>query len=252
MKTNVFLIKLFLVVSIVCALISIPLSYCQHICGGWGFLWGNAIAIGIFASSFVALSAECIHYINHKNEIEKNLYRNVALIYAKLKTIYSEINQSYEKPERELSASFLHPQLNDINNLLMQITFNTNIYSVVRDDVVAKSIKHLRHNTSTYISNLHNDLREVEVAINEDILDVYKKNLESLHQYKNGLADNYIEQRPHITSSSQHTNDALQKVVGDLNDELFDSLKSLLLAISKRKSNNFDWEKDKERILKLV
>lgn len=252
MKTNAFLIKILLVVSIVCALISIPLSYCQHTCGNWGYLWGNAIAIGIFASSFVALSSECIHYINEKNAIEKNLYRNVALIYVKLKTVYSEINQSYEKPERELSNSFLHPQMNDINKLLMQITFNTNSYSVIREDVVAESIKHIRHNTSIHISNLLIDLREVEVAINEDILDVYKRNLDSLHQYKSGMADNYIEQHPHITSSSQHTNDALKKVVGDLNDELFDSLESLLLAISKRKSNNFDWEKDKERILKLV
>ena len=252
MRNSVIIIEILSVVTIVCALISIPLSYFQHICGNWGYLWGNAIAIGIFASSFVALSSECIHYINEKNAIEKNLYRNVALIYVKLKTVYSEINQSYEKPERELSTPFLHPQMNDINKLLMQITFNTNIYSVIREDVVAESINHLRHKTSTFISNLLVDLREVEVAINEDILDVYKRNLDSLHQYKNGMASNYIEQQPHITSSSQHTNDALQKVVGHLNDGLFDSLESLLLAISKRKSNNFDWKKDKERILKLV
>lgn len=252
MRHSVIIIKILLVVSIVCALISIPLSYFQDICGNWGYFWGNAIAIGIFASSFVALSSEYIHYKNQKNEIEKNLYRNIALIFVKLKTVYSEINQSHENAERELSTSFLHPQMEDINNLLIQIIFDANIYSVIRDDIVAKSIKHLRHNTSTYISNLLIDLREVEVAINEDILDVYKKNLESLHQYKNGMADNYIEQHPHITSSSQHTNDALQKVVGHLNDGLFDSLESLLLAISKRKSNNFDWKKDKERILKLV
>lgn len=252
MKPNIIVIRILLVVSLVSALATMPLSYCQSNCAKWGYLWGNAITIGVFASSFVALVSECIHYINQKNAIEKNLYRNVALVYMKLRTIYAEINRTYIKPEQMLGPSFLKPQTLDINNVLIQITFDINTYDTFRHSTVASSIEQFRQYTYSKISDILMAMKAVELAINEDILDEYKSNLESFNQYKRGQSYNYTEQQPLITSSSPHTNKALNNVTGLITDELFDSIESILLSISKRKSNNFDWKKDKERILSLV
>ena len=92
----------------------------------------------------------------------------------------------------------------------------------------------------------------VEIAINEDILKVYERNIDSIRQYRCGQIENYVEQQPHITAISSHTNKALQKVMNLINDELFNSIESFLLVISKSNRNNFDWKTDKERILEVV
>ena len=252
MKTSVYIIKIFLVVTIVSALIALPLSYYQVNCGKWGYLWGNAIFIGVFASSLVALICEYIRYLNSKKEIEINSYKNLSLIYVKLKTIVFEINNYFNNPELKIVTPFMQPQKEDVSNCLIRLSVGVDTYFVLKENTVTKSIKPFKQNTCFRISSLFLAFQEVDVAINEDIRDVYVNNLEGLKHVRSGQIDGYEEQQPHITVSSPHTNKALQKVVSLINDELFDSIESFLFAISQSKSNNFDWGKDKERILKLM
>ena len=110
MKTAVNTIKITRWITLVCFLLAIPLTYFQVNCENWGWLWSNSIAIGVFASSLVALICEYIRYLNRKNETEISSYKKLAIIYLKLKTIISLINDSYDNSKQTLTTSFLQPQ----------------------------------------------------------------------------------------------------------------------------------------------
>ena len=132
------------------------------------------------------------------------------------------------------------------------MSFDFETYYVLRGSIISASINHFKEETAIWISNALVSISEVEIAINEDINDVYKNNISVLYQYKSGQIEQYTEQQPHITSSSPHINDALMKVVNLINDDLFSSIESLLYTLSQSKRNNFNWKKDKEQILGMA
>ncbi len=252
MKITVVTIKVLFWITLISVIITIPLSLCNVCCGIWFAQWGCAIAIGVFASSFVVLISEYIRYKHLKNEIESDIYFNLSLLYLKLKSTLSIIDKSYKEPIPRLTSSFLKPQTQEINNSNEKVKHDILLYCTLRENEMSKEAKSFALQTTPLLINIIFALRDVDVAINEDTIDVYKDNLESYKQYRGGQRDNYCEKQPHITSSSPHTNAVLQNVKSLMNDELFDSLESLLLAISNSKSNCFDWRKDKERVQDLV
>ena len=181
-----------------------------------------------------------------------DLYYNLSLLYLKLKTILSEIDKSYKEPLSQMTSSFLRPQTTEINDSNEKVKYGIIRYCPLHKNDVLKNANSFALQTTPKLFNIISALKGVEIAINEDILKVYERNIDSIRQYRCGQIENYVEQQPHITATSSHTNLALQKVKNFINDELLDSLESFLITISKIPSNNFDWEKDKERILALV
>ena len=252
MKTIVCTIKVLFWVSTISAILTIPLSLYNDKCGSWGYQWGDAITVGVFASSLVVLISEFVRYKYLKSEIESDLYFNFSLLFLKLKTIVSEVDKYYKEPMTRLTSSFLRPQATEINDSNEKVRYGMIRYYPLQKNEVSKNAKAFALQTTPKLFNIISALRDVEIAVNEDILDVHKRNLDSFRSFRCGQIDNYVEQQPYITATSSHTNEALQKVMSLINDELFNSLESFLLAISKSNSNNFDWKKDKERILTLV
>lgn len=252
MKLTVATIKVLLWVSTISVILTIPLSYCNDYFRSWTVQWTNAILVGVFASSLVVLISEYIRYKHLKSGIESDLYYNLSLLYLKLSTAISVIDKSYKEPQPQLTRAFLHPQTEEINNCNEKLRRDIGEYCTIRRNEVSREADaFVKQNLPVLINTLF-ALREIEVAIIEDTLDVQNSNIESFRQYRCGHTEKYIEQPIHITATSSHANLALQKVKYFINDELLNSLESFLSTISKIPSNNFDWEKDKERILALV
>lgn len=252
MKITVITIKVIFWITIICFISSIPLSFCSYHYGSWVILWINTIIIGLFASSLVLLLSEFVRYKHLKCETEVDLYYNLSLLYYHLRAIISSIDKSNKEPLTNLTSTFLRPQLTVINDSNEKVKYGIIRYCVLHKSMIAENAKIFILQTTPNLYNIISALRNIEIAVNEDILDVYNSNLDSLRQYRCGIIKNYIEQQPIITTTSYHTNLALQKVINLINNDLFNSIESFLLIISKSKSNNFDWEKDKERFLKMV
>lgn len=252
MKLTVATIKVLLWVTTISVILTIPLSFCNDYFGSWTVQWTNAILVGVFASSLVVLISEYIRYKHLKSGIESDLYYNLSLLYLKLRTAISVIDKSYKKPQPQLTRAFLHPQTEEINNCNEKLRRDIGEYCTIRRNEVSREADAFVKQTLPVLINTLFALREIEVAIIEDTLDVQNSNIESFRQYRCGHTEKYIEQPIHITATSSHANLALQKVKNFINDELLDSLESFLITISIIPSNNFDWEKDKERILALV
>ena len=173
-------------------------------------------------------------------------------MYIKLKYTLSCIDESYKGHITQLTSSFLNLQTTEINNCQEKIRYGIIQYCTLHKNDVSRNAKTFILQTTPKLLNIISTLKGVEIAVNEDILDVYNNNIESFKQYRCGKIQNYVEQQPIITATSYHTNLALQKVINLINDDLFNSIESFLLIISKSKSNNFDWEKDKERFIKGI
>ncbi len=252
MKITVATIKVLLWVTVISFILTILLSLYYDKCENWGFLWGDTITVGVFASSLIVLLNEIVRYKNLKNESKTDLYYNLSLLYLKLKTILSEIDKSYKEPLTRLTSSFLRPQATEINDSNEKVRFGIIRYCPLHKNDVSKNANTFSLQTTPILINIISALWDVEIAVNEDIFDVHKRNYDSFRNYQCGQIESYVEQLPHITATSSHSNEALQKVKSLIDDELFNSLESFLLAISISKSNNFDWKKDKERVLQLV
>lgn len=252
MKTTIATIKVLLWITVISFILTIPLSLYSDKCGNWGFQWSNAITVGVFASSLVVLLSEFVKYKHLKSETEIDLYFNLSLLYLKLKTILSEIDKSYKEPLTRLTSSFLRPQTTEINDSNEKVRYGILRYGPLHKNDVSKNAKTFALQTTPKLFNIISALKGVEIAINEDILKVYERNIDSIRQYRCGQIENYVEQQPHITATSSHTNEALQKVMNLINEGLFNSIESFLLVISKSNRNNFDWKTDKERILEIV
>jgi predicted nucleic-acid-binding Zn-ribbon protein len=252
MKTTVSTIKVLFWVTAISVILTIPLSFYNVYFGNWVAQWTNAILVGVFASSLVVLISEYVRYKHMKSSIESDLYYNLSLLYLKLRTALSVIDKSYKEPRPQLTRTFLHPQTGEINNCNEKLRYDIGNYCTIRRNEVSREADAFIKQTLPVLINTHFALKEIEVAIIEDTLDVQNNNIESFEQYRCGHTEKYIEQPIHITATSSHTNIALQNVKSFINDELFDSLESFMITISKIPSNNFDWEKDKERIIALV
>ena len=252
MKTTIATIKVLLWITVISFILTIPLSLYSDKCGNWGFLWSNAIIVGVFASSLVVLLSEFVKYKHLKNETEIDLYYNLSLLYLKLKTILSKIDKSYKEPLSQMTSSFLRPQTTEINDSNEKVKYGIIRYCPLHKNDVLKNANSFALQTTPKLFNIISALKGVEIAINEDVLKVYESNIDSIRQYRCGQIDNYVEQQPHITATSSHTNEALQKVMNLINEGLFNSIESFLLVISKSNRNNFDWKTDKERILEIV
>jgi len=252
MKTTVSTIKVLFWITAISVILTIPLSFYNVYFGNWVAQWTNAILVGVFASSLVVLISEYVRYKHMKSSVESDLYYNLTLLYIKLKYTLSSIDQAYQGRIKQLTSSFLCPQTTEINDGQEKIRYGIIQYCTLHKNNISRNAKTFMLQTTPKLLNIISSLKGIEIAVNEDILDVYNSNLNSLRQYRCGKIDNYVEQQPIITATSSHTNLALQKVINLINDDLFNSIESFLLTISKSKSNNFDWEKDKERILKMV
>lgn len=252
MKTTVSTIKVLFWITAISVILTIPLSFYNVYFGNWVAQWTNAILVGVFASSLVVLISEYVRYKHMKSSVESDLYYNLTLLYIKLKYTLSSIDQAYQGRIKQLTSSFLCPQTTEINDGQEKIRYGIIQYCTLHKNNISRNAKTFMLQTTPKLLNIISSLKGIEIAVNEDILDVYNSNLNSLRQYRCGKIDNYVEQQPIITATSSHTNLALQKVINFINDDLFNSIESFLLTISKSKSNNFDWEKDKERILKMV
>jgi len=252
MKTTVSTIKVLIWVTITSVILTIPLSLGNDYCSSWAVQWVNAILIGVFASSLVVLLSEFVRYKHLKSATESDLYYNLTLLYIKLKYTLSSIDQAYQGRIKQLTSSFLCPQTTEINDGQEKIRYGIIQYCTLHKNNISRNAKTFVLQTTPKLLNIISALKGIEIAVNEDILDVYNNNIESFKQYRCGKIDNYVEQQPIITAASSHTNLALQKVINLINDDLFNSIESFLLTISKSKSNNFDWEKDKDRIIKIV
>lgn len=252
MKTTVSTIKVLFWITAISVILTIPLSFYNVYFGNWVAQWTNAILVGVFASSLVVLISEYVRYKHMKSSVESDLYYNLTLLYIKLKYTLSSTDQAYQGRIKQLTSSFLCPQTTEINDGQEKIRYGIIQYCTLHKNNISRNAKTFMLQTTPKLLNIISSLKGIEIAVNEDILDVYNSNLNSLRQYRCGKIDNYVEQQPIITATSSHTNLALQKVINLINDDLFNSIESFLLTISKSKSNNFDWEKDKERILKMV
>ena len=252
MKVTVVTIKVLLWVTVSSFIFTIPLTFYNDYCGSWVIQWTDAILVGVFASSLVVLISEYVRYKHLKSGIESNLYYNLSLLYLKLRTVISVFDKSYKEPQPQLTRAFLHPQTEEINNCNEKLRRDIGEYHTIRRNEVSREADAFFIQTLPGLINTLLALREIEVAIIEDTLDIQNSNIESFRQYRCGNTEKHIEQPIHITATSSHSNLALQKVKSLINDELLDSLESFLITISKIPSNNFDWEKDKERILALV
>ena len=252
MKTTVSTIKVLFWITAISVILTIPLSFYNVYFGNWVAQWTNAILVGVFASSLVVLISEYVRYKNMKSSVESDLYYNLTLLYIKLKYTLSSIDQAYQGRIKQLTSSFLCPQTTEINDGQEKIRYGIIQYCTLHKNNISRNAKTFMLQTTPKLLNIISALKGIEIAVNDDILDVYNNNIESFKQYRCGKIDNYVEQQPIITATSSHTNLALQKVINLINDDLFNSIESFLLTISKSKSNNFDWEKDKERILKMV
>ncbi|MBR4146998.1 MAG: hypothetical protein IKU00_03785 [Bacteroidales bacterium] len=252
MKVTVVTIKVLLWVTVSSFIFTIPLTFYNDYCGSWAVQWTNAILVGVFASSLVVLINEYVRYKHLKGGVESDLYYNLSLLYLKLRTAISVIDKSYKEPQPQLTRAFLHPQTEEINNCNEKLRRDIGEYCTIHRNEVSREADAFFIQTLPGLINTLFALREIEVAIIEDTFDIQNSNIESFRQYRCGHTEKYIEQPIHITATSSHTNLALQKVKSFINDELLDSLESFLITISKIPSNNFDWEKDKERIMALV
>ena len=251
MKVTVVTLKVLFWITVCSAILTFLLSFVNNNCKDWFLVWSNSIAIGVFASSLVVLISEFVRYRHLKGDIESDLYFNLSLLYLKLRTVLFEIEKSYKDPLPQLTQAFLQPQAKEINNCNEKVKYNILRYNTLHENDVSKGAKIFMIQTIPHLIDICFALKNIEVAIIEDTIEVNKSNLESLKRFKNGQMEYYNEQQPCITSSSSRTNVALQKVESLINDELFDALESFLFAISISKSNNFNWKKDKERILQL-
>lgn len=252
MKTVVTTLKVLFWITAISMIVTILLSLYNNYCGNWFILWSNSITTGIFASSLVVLISEFVRYKHLKSEFESELYYNLSLLYLKLKSTVYAIDKSYQEPLPRLTSAFLKPQLAVITDGTEKTKHNILQYCTLRENEVSKTSKSFALHTVPRIFNIIFAIRDIEVAINKDILAVYQNNINSCNHKRDELINDSNKQYPHIVASSPATNEALQKIVVLINNELFESIESLLSAISNSKSNNFDWEKDKERILKLV
>lgn len=252
MKVTVVTIKVLFWITIFSVILTIPLSFCIDYCQSWAVQWVDAILVGVFASSLVVLLSEFVRYKHLKSETEMDLYYNLSLLYIKLRTILSNIDNSYKEPQLQLTRAFLHPQTEEIHNCNEKLRYDIGQYCVFRRNEVFREADIFAKQTLPVLINTLFAVRNIEVAIIEDTIDVHNDNINSFQQYRCGQLEKYVERQPYITATSSHTNSALQKAKGLINDELFNSLESFLSVISKSKSNNFDWEKDKERLLTLI
>lgn len=252
MKTVVTTIKVLFWITVISMIVTILLSLYNNYCGNWFILWGDSIAIGIFASSLVVLISEFVRYKHLKSEFESELYYNLSLLYLKLKSTVYAIDKSYQEPLPRLTSAFLKPQLAEITDSTEKAKHNILQYCTMRENEVSKTSRFFAFHTIPIILNIIFAIKKIEIAINKDILAIYQNNINSFNHKRDELINDSNKQYPHIVASSPATNEALQKIVVLINNELFESIESLLSAISNSKSNNFDWEKDKERILKLV
>lgn len=252
MRITVSTIKVLLWITVISMIVTILLSLYNNYCGNWFILWGNSITSGIFASSLVVLISEFVRYKHLKSKFESELYYNLSLPYLKLKSTVYAIDKSYQEPLPRLTSAFLKPQLAEITDSTEKAKHNILQYCTMRENEVTKNSKSFALHTAPRIFNIIFAIRDIEVAINKDILAVYQNKINSFNHNRNELVKDSNKQHPRIVASSPITNEALQKVVALINDELFESIESLLTAISNSKSNNFDWGKDKERVLKLV
>ena len=252
MKVTVVTLKVLFWITAFSVILTVLLSFVFDHCGGWFLQWGASIAIGVFASSLVVLISEFVRYKHSKSDIESDLYYNLSLLYLKLKTVLSEIEKSYKEPLPQLTKAFLHPQTIEINNSNEKVKYDILQYYTIHKNEVYKAAKAFMIQTIPQLTSIVFALRAIEIAIIEDVLEVKGSNLDSLKQYNSGQTNSYNERPLYITAKTTHVNMALQEVVSELNDELFDAIETFLIAISNSKSNNFDWKKDKDRVLQLV
>lgn len=252
MKTTVSTLKVLFWITANSLILTILFSICNDYYGNWFIIWGCSITIGVFASSLVVLISEYVRYKHLKNEIESDLYYNLSLLYLKLKSIIYAIDKSYQQPLPQLTSAFLKPQLTEIIDSTEKAKHDILQYCTMLKNEVLNTSKSFALHTIPRIFNIIFAIKDIEVAINKDILAVYQNDSNTLKHNRDELAKTYNRQYLYIVASSPFTNDALQKVIALIDDELYESIESLLTVISNRKSNNFDWGKDKERVLKLV
>lgn len=252
MKLNVAIIKVLFWITTISLIVTILLSFFNDCHGSWFVLWSCSISIGIFASSLVVLISEFVRYKHLKNEFESDLYYNLSLLYLKLKSIVYAINKSYQEPLPRLTSHFLKPQLTEIEEATNRAKQDIFQYYTVRENEVSKTAKTFALNTIPKLFNTIFALRDIEIAINKDILTAYQNNLDTFNHNKNGIGGKCVEQQNCIVASSPYTNETLQRILCLVDNGLFNSIESLLMAISNSKSNNFDWEKGKKQVLKLV
>ena len=93
--------------------------------------------------------------------------------------------------------------------------------------------------------------QSVEMAIQEDRKDILVTNLDSLNKFKEGKNNSYVERADTVTSNSPKTNAALENTKKEM-EPLLASVESLIKNITKECKNNFDWKKDKERIMEII
>lgn len=246
MRITVSIIKTLLLVTLISAILTIALSYCSNNCENWYYQWGNAITIGVFASSFVVLISEYVRYKHLKNEIEIDLYYNLSLLYFKLSAVLSLIEKFTKEPYPQLSSSSLQPQSNEINNCNNKIRQDIAQYCLLRNNDVLRKAKHFALDTIPKLTNVVFAIRRLEVAINEDIFSI------QIEKKRSRQTDVYAEESPLITALLPASNGTLKEIKKLIDDNVVESIEEFLLALSQSKSNNFDWKKDKDQFLKAL
>ena len=246
MRITVSIIKTLLLVTLISAILTIALSYCSNNCENWYYQWGNAITIGVFASSFIVLISEYVRYKHLKNEIEIDLYYNLSLLYFKLSAVLSLIEKSTKEPYPQLSSSSLQPQSNEINNCNNKIRQDIVQYYLLHNNDILRKAKHFALDTIPKLTNVVFAIRRLEVAINEDIFSI------QIEKKRSGQTDVYAEESPLITALLPASNGTLKEIKKLIDDNVVESIEEFLLALSQSKSNNFDWKKDKDQFLKAL
>ena len=246
MRITVSIIKTLLLVTLISAILTIALSYCSNNCENWYYQWGNAITIGVFASSFIVLISEYVRYKHLKNEIEIDLYYNLSLLYFKLSAVLSLIEKSTKEPYPQLSSSSLQPQSNEINNCNNKIRQDIVQYYLLHNNDILRKAKHFALDTIPKLTNVVFAIRRLEVAVNEDIFSI------QIEKKRSGQTDVYAEESPLITALLPASNGTLKEIKKLIDDNVVESIEEFLLALSQSKSNNFDWKKDKDQFLKAL
>lgn len=246
MKTAVNTIKITGWITLVCFLLTIPLAYFQGDCENWGWLWGNSIAIGVFASSLVVFISEYVKYKHLKNEIEIDLYYNLSLLYFKLSSVLSLIEESTKDPYPQLTPSSLQPQSNEINNCNNKIRQDIVQYCLLRNNNVSRKAKHFALDTIPKLTNIVFAIRNLVVAINEDFFNI------QIEKKRSGQTNVYADEPPLIPALLPASNGTLKEIKNLIDDNVVESIEEFLLAISQSRSNNFDWKKDKDHLLKAL
>ena len=206
--------------------------------------------IGLFASSFVVLLCEWVRYRHQKSDAEGKMYGYSLLLFSLLSTMQVKIENVLNNPQVPLHPTFLQPSIERIVEYINQISI-VDYSTFCNNNELQLSFALFLQNGILKLRNYVSIAQSVEIAIIEDRKDILVANLDSLHEFKEGKNNFYVERADTVTSNSPKTKAALENTKKKI-ESLLESVESLIKNITKECKNNFDWEKDKERIREIV